>query len=276
MRTSPLLVLILPVVFAAACHKGNNTSTTPTPVTPGAPTVTQLSLSPVQALQKMTQSQQLTATATLSDGTSNVAQPTWTTDAPAVVSVSSTGVVGGLSPGQANVFADYRGQRATASVRIVPDYGGGWSGAFFITNCQLSGDWTRTTACDGEVSSTNWKLTLAATQDGTSVAATVISIVDMPVATTGDLAVDGTLTLAGSSTVRLDGDDWTAQVTDWQTRTITGSQVRGKFTFLFGLRQYQGGVQWTCEIPYLDRASLQPQRSPTLFPASPASHAVRR
>jgi hypothetical protein len=264
-RTSLLLLSLVAVV--SSCHKSPGSPTTPTPNTPSAPTVTGLSVSPLPDLLRISATQQLTATATLSNGTSSVVQATWSTDAPTIVAVSN-GLIAGLTPGQADVFADYQGQRATGVVRIVPDYAGPWRGAFFIKDCQLTGDWTRTTACEGEVSSTNWRLTLSATQDRASVSGTVVAIVDMPVTTTGSLALDGALTLSGSSPARLNGDDWTVQVVDWQTRTVNSNEVRGTFTFIYGLRQYQGGVQWTCEIPYLDRSSSL-ARSTLLRPSKP-------
>lgn len=273
MRTSLSLILAL-VVLASGCHKNNRSPAAPTPVTPVAPTVTALSLSPLQDLQKMAATQQLTATATFSDGASSVVAGTWTTDAPGIVSVSGTGLVTGLAPGEANVFVDYQGQRASRHVRIIPDYAGNWSGAFRITDCRLLGDWTVTTGCDGEVSPTNWLLTFSASQDRTAVSGTVVTIADLPVPATGNIAVDGTLTMSGNSTITVDGDDWTAGISDWKTRSVTSSGVVGSFTFTYGLRQYQGGIQWTCEIVGLERALFQSR--PTRLPARVrASRALR-
>ncbi len=91
-------------------------------VTPGGttPSVTSLSLSPSPVLLTVGGTQQLTATATYSDGTSTTVSnsTTWTITVPNVVTVSSSGFLTAVGSGSTNVSGSFGGQTASVTVNV--------------------------------------------------------------------------------------------------------------------------------------------------------------
>ncbi len=82
---------------------------------------------------------QFEARETLSNGTARVAtNATWGSDAPGVASVSATGLVRGVSPGEASIFADTPA-RGALRIRVYPNFGGTWRGNEVILGCEATG-----------------------------------------------------------------------------------------------------------------------------------------
>src|SRR5262245_35453131 len=106
------VAVILAATLAAACSK--KSTSTPTP------TVTGVVVTGNGALTSKNQTSQLTATANLSDSTSqNVSSTaTWSSSNPAVASVSSTGLVTAVSFGTATITASYQGAQGSLSALI--------------------------------------------------------------------------------------------------------------------------------------------------------------
>lgn len=128
-----LVALILTVVLTAVgLGCGSTPPTSAAPSTPTSPspspsaTVTAVTVSGSVALEAVTQTSQLTATARLSDGTSQAITPlaTWESSNPAVVVVSSSGLVTVRGFGGAEVRATYQGVNGTAPVVVAPPVGG--------------------------------------------------------------------------------------------------------------------------------------------------------
>jgi len=107
------VAVLLAVTLAAAC--GKKSTSTPTP------TVTGVVVTGNGALTSRNQTSQLTATANLSDSTSqNVSSTaTWSSSNPAVVSVSSTGLVTAVSFGSATITANYQGAQGSLSALVM-------------------------------------------------------------------------------------------------------------------------------------------------------------
>jgi hypothetical protein len=77
------------------------------------------------------------ATTRFSDGRSAAATGQWTSDSPAVVSVSSDGRLSAIGPGEAIVrFTSADGLRASTSVSVRADLRGSWLGAFRVLSCE--------------------------------------------------------------------------------------------------------------------------------------------
>lgn len=100
-----------------------------TPTAPSATasvTVTTVTISGSAALVAVTQTSQLTATARLSDGASQniTSQAAWESSNPAVVVVSSSGLVTARGFGGAEVRATYQGVSGTTAVMVTPPEGG--------------------------------------------------------------------------------------------------------------------------------------------------------
>jgi len=106
-------------VLMWTCGSGSGSSSSPatpaptTPTSPGVSSVVVTGAAPVVGAEA-----QFTATAALSDGmTQNVtAQASWLSSNPAVATVSASGVVTGVGPGQAEVGATY--QNITGSITV--------------------------------------------------------------------------------------------------------------------------------------------------------------
>jgi hypothetical protein len=112
------IVPLLYVCLAIARCGGGGGSTTPTP-TPSTPTVTSVAVSGAGA-PVVGDTVQLAATATLSDGTTQVVtgQATWESSNQAVATVTAAGVATFLAQGDADLKATYKSVSGTARVSV--------------------------------------------------------------------------------------------------------------------------------------------------------------
>ena len=119
-RVVGVSTLSLLIAMLAGCgsgsSKGNSAGGAPTP------TLVSIKVGPPNANLKVGNSGAFTATGTLSDGklkdlTSTVI---WSTDAPSVATVDSTGMVTGLSGGSANITATSGAIRGSNTLAVVP------------------------------------------------------------------------------------------------------------------------------------------------------------
>src|SRR5262245_52108705 len=95
-------------VGLASCGGGGGTAPTPTP-TP-SPTVTSVGVTGPEAAAKPGDTAQFTATATLSNGSSeNISgQATWQSTSNGVATVNTSGLVTAVAPGEAEISALYQ------------------------------------------------------------------------------------------------------------------------------------------------------------------------
>src|SRR5437867_270792 len=82
------------------------------------PTVTGLSLTPTTNFLLIGQAQTYTATAALSNGTSQTVTPAWSVDNTSVLNIDSTGRATALLNGQSTVIATYQGRVGSRLVRV--------------------------------------------------------------------------------------------------------------------------------------------------------------
>lgn len=111
MTRTPWVVSLALVVALAGCHKKS-------PAAPAA--VTGLAITGNAALVNKNQTSQLTATATLSDGTTEnvTASATWSSDNAALVSVNAAGLATALGNGSTTIRASYQGQAASLPMAV--------------------------------------------------------------------------------------------------------------------------------------------------------------
>ena len=129
--TRSLAAAVLAAALAAAC--GDDTPTEPTPVTPPtttAPTVTGVTLQAPAAfvdggqVLMVGESVTLEACATFSDDTERCGvDATWSSSSPTVATVSGSGLVTGVAPGETTISAVYERNtgRATVTVEAAPE-----------------------------------------------------------------------------------------------------------------------------------------------------------
>jgi hypothetical protein len=127
----PWIVLALAVV---ACGDDKN------PNTPD-PTVSSIAVTFPGDLARIGSTYPLTATATLSDGTTRVitAAGAWAVTPPGFASVATDGTLSALRSGIATVTLTYEGQQGSTTVRVVPDYQGNWLGTYNVDDCAETG-----------------------------------------------------------------------------------------------------------------------------------------
>ena len=76
------------------------------------------------------------AVATYTSGaTQTVTGAAWTTDAPSVAPVDSSGRVTGAANGEVTISVDYQGVHGSKHVRVLPNYGGSWIGSYTVVSC---------------------------------------------------------------------------------------------------------------------------------------------
>jgi hypothetical protein len=208
--------------------------------------VVSLAVSPSLDLLLINSTQTLTATATLSNGTTSVVSPRWSTDAQSVASVVN-GLVTGLGAGEATIAADHEGARTTQRVRVLPDFAGRWIGSYRVASCAETLDWRG--ACDDEDPNDLWYLetTLAQTRD-TVTSSNVAALSDVTVPATGTIATNGALTLSGSGSVTSNGFVIEFRLVDWQSTTQNNQQMGGTFTLIISAPKFQGDYRLFCEF----------------------------
>lgn len=110
----------LTVLVVACGGGGGGSAPNPPPPSPTTPTLTALSVTPASASFAKGGTRQFIAMGAYSDGTSKdeTATVTWTSSAPAVATVGTTGVATGVAAGSASLTATSGSKTATAAVTI--------------------------------------------------------------------------------------------------------------------------------------------------------------
>src|SRR5258705_4892362 len=115
----PVLVLVL---FAVGCGGDGGSATAPTPSTTGIVLTLPNTL-------VVGQTQQATATASLSNGTSTAIATGFRSDSLNVATVSDSGLVTPVSNRNADIYVISGGRQGTANIHVVPGYQGQWRGS---------------------------------------------------------------------------------------------------------------------------------------------------
>jgi len=242
----PAVVAIGALVLLGACGDGSELPT-PTPV--GEPTVVSVNVSiPAGGTLFIGAQVQFRATATLSNGTTEdrTSSATWGSDAPAVATVSSSGVVTAHAAGEATVFADVN-PRGTLRIRVFPDFAGTWSGTEVVTLCEESGVFVGL-LCDpdvlgvGAVFSHNDRFT----QNGGSVTAEIL-FEDGSSTMTGTVSIGGELELPSAPVLpAVEGID--VQTANWKSRADTPGRMTGAYEWIFTAPGLPGSSRQVYEL----------------------------
>lgn len=196
------------------------------------------------------------ATVSLSTGTSVAVLSGFTSDTPSVATVTSAGVITGVSVGDVTISIDYQGFKASKKVRVLPNYSGTLLGNYTLDSCTDTGGYVGATACAGlagnfPVGSTQ-PIGFLSTQsaDLTSLTGQFQFLQAFVGNGSGTIASAGGLTYTGSlvsgSTWRMDFQNFTA------TSTSVG-HVNGHFEMVWTDTTQTGSSVWSCTIVDLVR-----------------------
>lgn len=223
--------VVLSLSFVAAC--GDDKSSTPAgPTTPAAPTVSTLAIAGLDAIRAGFVST-YTATATLSNGTSQTVTPTWTSSNPAVATVDGTGRLSGLTHGSISLAASYQGASASKNVNIVNNYGGTWIGTYRLRTCDQSGVFRSTKWCEGlgGVGSV-LPVTMSFSQSGndrSQITGSLTLGTGITGNVSGSVTSDGRLNIGGSFNVTSSGVTFVFAFGGWDTNLISPGEMRGRW-----------------------------------------------
>lgn len=188
--------------------------------TPTAPTATSITIQSSSALLFLGVTEAFQAVITFSDGsTQTVTTGTWNTDAPAIATVDGTGHVTGVASGNVTIAVDAMGVHGTKAIRVLPNYGGTFTGNLLLVNCSSTG-WTPTcSAIDDDLPHT---LTFTLTQTGDTVTGTA-AVVFVTTSITGTVATGGALTInaVGTNLTKSYTETW--NLTSTTPGVITGT-----------------------------------------------------
>ena len=172
-------------------------------------------------------------------GTQAATNAVWESDAPAVATVSSSGLVTAVSAGEATISAEVpAGGRGAQSIRVFPEFHGHWEGDLNVTRIAVPPDWRELGEedCNGLPDCASW-IPLAAdfTQDGATVTGSVKSTFTAPpnyewTVQSGTVSINGTLSLTSDEIAfRLPDDsvDIRARLMSWESRADTSGVMTG-------------------------------------------------
>jgi hypothetical protein len=244
--------IVIAFALAVAVGCGEND-----PISPSPSTLASLSITPATEFIKIKGTETFTVTGTYSDGSTRTEQATWGTDNPGIATIDAGGRASGVASGQASIFAETQGQRATRLLRVLPDYHGRWRGDWMVTSCGDDGDWRG--ACAEFPSNSLFGLSLELTQTRDTVSGTTDFGDDLPGAVTGTIRMDGPLVLGGTYTVVFEGIPVEITVGNWETVTTDNERMTGRFRLTMRTAGLQGsiGVDGEARIVAKTSAGLQ-------------------
>ena len=181
------------------------------------------------------------ATVTLSDGSTDAAsEVTWTSDAPAVAVVSTSGLVTAVAAGEATISAEVAGDRGGyLRIRVYPEFQGSWAGRGILTACRATGDSLWSVLCagflEGDPAERRGEATLELTQSEAEVGGVVDLGADRRLEIrSGEISTDGTLRLTfDATTFAIEGAALDVEVVSWETRADTPGSMTGGFQFAY-------------------------------------------
>jgi hypothetical protein len=168
-----------------------------------------------------------TATATLSNGTTQSVTPSWTSSSQAVATVDGTGRLTGMSHGSTNLTASHQGVNASKTVQVVNNYGGSWAGTYVIRKCDQSGafrtgQWCQNLGGVGAILPAS--LALSQSGGGQNQIGGTLALGSLAGNISGNVSGDGRLNISGSFNVSASGVTLTITIGGWDT-TLAGPGV---------------------------------------------------
>ncbi|MGE3274966.1 MAG: Ig-like domain-containing protein [Vicinamibacterales bacterium] len=229
MKSLSLTALLVLSCVTAACSKGSDGPTSPTgpsPTAPASPTATALTISSASNLVLVGSSASLTATVAFSDGTTRQVTATWTSDNAAVATVDGSGRVTATGAGLATITASAEGRSGTLVIRGLPDFAGNWRVQVRELSCDVPPRWG---AGFCNVSGLVTMTVLLTRADGDRVVGTVDNGIGWTGAVSGQVSLDGTLSLSGRLSSVRPTVTFHSDYSDWQTRLSPTVGMTGTF-----------------------------------------------
>lgn len=192
LKVASVCALLTLIIVFPAC-KGGSTAPEPPSVTVTSITVTSLS-----TMLKVGQTETFTATANMSNGTTQAATGTWSSNNSGVATVNAAGLVNIMGSGNATITMSYSGKTGSKNIRGLPDYQGTYiSGTYTIASCSCSGDFTG--ACDELPNGTVMPIEMNLMQTTDMVSGTIF-LGSLTATMSGQIAADGELVMTGQIT----------------------------------------------------------------------------
>ncbi len=225
-RVPSLIAAVAVSASLVACgDDSNNNNGAPTPTT----TTTGLSITGQDAIRTGFFAN-YTATATLSNGTTQTVTPSWTSSNPGIASVDATGRLNGNAHGSVNLSASYQGSTASKNVNVVQNYGGTWTGTYRMNKCDQAGVFAQVHWCQelGGVGAT-LPFSLALSQGGNSrdVIDGILALGSFAGNVSGSVSGDGRLVIGGTYSVTDEGITFNITIGGWDTRASPGDSMTG-------------------------------------------------
>lgn len=255
-----LITVFLLALAVGACGKSSPTApTAAAPAAPATPTVSSLRIEGLDAIRTGFFSD-YTATATLSNGTTQTVTPTWTSSNSSIGSVDSSGRLSGQSHGSVSLIATHQGASATKGVSIVTNFGGQWSGRYVMRACDQSGIFATVRYCQGlgPVGSTG-SMTLSLTQSGndrTQLSGTISFGGSLTGSVTGNVTGDARMVIGSNFTVTSSGVTFSFRIGGWESRLSGSSGMTGKWADTLSAIGATGNAYTENELQSLTRTSV--------------------
>jgi hypothetical protein len=241
--------------LAVAVGCGKDDASGPSPI------LASVSITPGTDLIKIKGAETFSLTGTYSDGSTRPVQATWGTDNAGIATMDASGRASGVASGQASIFAEAQGQRATRPLRVVPDYQGRWVGDWTAVGCTDDGDWRG--ACSEFPSGSLWALWLDFTQTRDTISGRTDFGDGLAVAVAGTIMMSGPIVLNGTSGIVIEGVPLEATVSDWETLTTDNERMTGRFRFILRAAGVQGSLGLQGEARIVTKASASTSVSAT-------------
>lgn len=233
---------VFPWVVSAACALATACGGGDSPSVSGPSAGTSVTVSFPAGPVYIGSTTQFDARETLGNGTTRVpASVSWSSDKVQVAVVSNAGVVSAVAAGEATISADVNGTRGSVLVRVLPNFGGAWSGTETVVSCVDSGQLAGVCSAAGFVGEVFFHES-SFTQNMASVTG-VLDAGDGTRATmTGTITVEGDLPLSTAPVLPAD-PDINAQVENWRSRSDTPSRMTGTYELLLTVPGVSGSTR---------------------------------
>lgn len=223
-------------LLAVACGGDGSGPTAPSPSTPSSVSVTYPADHGTIYIGDEVQFQ---ATVSSGSGAQATTNAVWESDALAVATVSSSGLVTAVSAGEATISAAVpSGGRGSLRIRVFPAFHGHWEGDLNVTSITVPPDWQALGEedCNGLPDCASWiPLTADFTQDGATVTGSLRSTFNAPpnyewTVRSGTVSIDGTLSLTTDEIayrLPVHAVESRTRVVSWESRADTPGVMTG-------------------------------------------------
>jgi hypothetical protein len=246
-----LLRLNLALVGIALVASACGSSSTLAPSTVGTITGITLTVNP----PGVGTSSSALATVSLSTGTTVPVLSGFASDTPSVATITTAGVMTGVSIGDVTISIDYQGFKASKKVRVLPNYGGTFLGTYTFDACTDTGGYTGGNSCASILPTyplgTTFQIGLSNTQSADLTSMTGQFLLGQllgnsagTVSSTGDLTYTGSI--VSSSTWRMDFQNFTGG-------SPSVGHIGGHFQAVWTDTASPGSSVWSCTIVDLVR-----------------------